>query len=36
MSNQKAMAFLDWLTYSDNTIDGQSKRKAYAPSMRAT
>ena len=30
MPNQKAMAFLDWLTYSDNTIDGQSKRKAYA------
>ena len=20
---------LDWFTYSDNTIDGQSKRKAY-------
>ena len=30
MPNQKAMASLDWLTYSDNTIDGQSKRKAYA------
>lgn len=30
MPNQKATAFLDWLTYSDNTIDGQSKRKAYA------
>ena len=29
MPNQKATAFLDWLTYSDNTIDGQSKRKAY-------
>ena len=27
--NQKATAFLDWFTYSDNTIDGQSKRKAY-------
>lgn len=27
--NQKAMAFLDWLTYSDNTIDGQSRKKAY-------
>lgn len=27
--NEKATAFLDWLTYSDNTIDGQSKRKAY-------
>lgn len=22
-------AFLDWLTYSDNSIDGQSRRKAY-------
>ncbi|MGN0032784.1 MAG: protein adenylyltransferase Fic [Candidatus Limimorpha sp.] len=30
MPNQKATAFLDWLTYSDNTIDGQSKRKAYS------
>lgn len=30
MPNQKAKAFLDWLTYSDNTIDGQSRRKAYA------
>lgn len=29
MPNQKATAFLDWLTYSENTIDGQSKRKAY-------
>ncbi len=28
--NQKAMKFLDWFTYSDNTIDGQSKKKAYA------
>ena len=27
--NSKAMAFLDWSTYSDNTIDGQSKKKAY-------
>ena len=27
--NSKALAFLDWLTYSDNTIDGQSRRKAY-------
>lgn len=27
--NQKASAFLDWLTYSDNTIDGQSRKKAY-------
>ncbi|MDR0789813.1 MAG: Fic family protein [Bacteroidales bacterium] len=27
--NNKAMKFLDWFTYSDNTIDGQSKKKAY-------
>lgn len=27
--NQKAMAFLDWFTYSENTIDGQSRKKAY-------
>lgn len=27
--NQKALAFLDWMTYSDNTIDGQSRKKAY-------
>ena len=27
--NSKAMAFLDWFTYSDNTVDGQSKKKAY-------
>ena len=26
----KAMPFLDWFLYSDNTIDGQSKKKAYA------
>lgn len=24
------MAFLDWFTYSDNSIDGQSKKKAYS------
>ena len=30
MPNQKAKAFLDWLTYSDNTIDGQSRKTAYA------
>ena len=24
-----AMDFLDWFTYSDNTIDGQSRKKAY-------
>lgn len=27
--NTKATAFLDWFLYSDNTIDGQSKKKAY-------
>jgi cell filamentation protein len=27
--NTKAMKFLDWFTYNDNTIDGQSKKKAY-------
>ena len=27
--NKQAMAFLDWFTYSDNTIDGQSRKKAY-------
>ena len=27
--NQQAMDFLDWFTYSDNSIDGQSKKKAY-------
>ncbi len=27
--NYQAMAFLDWFTYSDNTIDGRSKKKAY-------
>jgi cell filamentation protein len=27
--NNKATAFLDWFTYSDTTIDGQSKKKAY-------
>ena len=26
----KASSFLDWFLYSDNTIDGQSKKKAYA------
>ena len=26
--NNQAMAFLDWFTYSDNTIDGRSKKKA--------
>ena len=28
--NNKAAKFLDWFTYSDNSIDGQSKKKAYA------
>lgn len=28
--NGRAMAFLDWFLYSDTTIDGQSKKKAYA------
>ncbi|SDH20332.1 cell filamentation protein [Prevotella communis] len=27
--NNRASAFLDWFLYSDNTIDGQSKKKAY-------
>lgn len=27
--NNRAMTFLDWFTYSDNTIDGQSRKKAY-------
>ena len=27
--NNKAAAFLDWFTYSDNSIDGQSRKKAY-------
>lgn len=27
--SKKTMDFLDWFTYSDNTIDGQSKKKAY-------
>ena len=30
MHNQKAKAFIDWLTYIDNTIDGHSRKKAYA------
>ena len=30
MPNQKATVFLDWLTYSDNSIDGQSRKKAYS------
>ena len=27
--NNRANAFLDWFTYSDNTLDGQSRKKAY-------
>lgn len=29
INNAKAMNFLDWFLYSDSTIDGQSKKKAY-------
>jgi cell filamentation protein len=28
--NNRAMKFLDWFLYSENSIDGQSKKKAYA------
>jgi cell filamentation protein len=27
--NNRAMPFLDWFLYSDNSIDGQSRKKAY-------
>lgn len=27
--NNRAMKFLNWFLYSDNSIDGQSKKKAY-------
>ncbi len=27
--NNQATAFLDWFTYSDNTLDGRSRKKAY-------
>jgi len=27
--NQQAMSFLDWFKYSEDTIDGQSRKKAY-------
>ena len=30
INNARAIQFLDWLTYSDNTIDGQSRKKAYS------
>ena len=29
INNPKATQFLDWFTYSDNSIDGQSRKKAY-------
>ncbi len=29
IKNDKSVGFLDWFTYSDNTIDGKSKKKAY-------
>ena len=28
--NNRANRFLDWFTYGDNTIDGQSRKKAYS------
>lgn len=28
--NSRANEFLDWFTYSDNSIDGQSRKKAYS------
>lgn len=28
--SDKAIKFLDWFLYSDSTIDGQSKKKAYS------
>ena len=28
--NNRAMKFVDWFLYNDNSIDGQSKKKAYA------
>ena len=28
--NNNALKFLDWFLYSENTIDGQSKKKAYS------
>ncbi|MFT4073702.1 MAG: Fic family protein [Dysgonamonadaceae bacterium] len=28
--SKKSIKFLDWFTYSDNSIDGQSKKKAYS------
>ena len=34
--NNRANAFLDWFTYSDNSIDGQSRKKAYLTAMHAS
>lgn len=28
--SNSSMKFLDWFLYSDNSIDGQSKKKAYS------
>ena len=28
--SKKGADFLDWFTYNDNTIDGQSRKKAYS------
>lgn len=30
LPGKKTLAFLDWFLYSDNTIDGRSRKKAYA------
>ena len=30
LPNNKAAKFLDWVLYSEKTIDGQSKKKAYS------
>lgn len=30
INNSKAVQFLDWMIYSENSIDGQSRKKAYA------
>ena len=32
--NNRARKFLDWFTYSDNSIDGQIDKKAYLAAMR--
>lgn len=31
--NNRAAAFLDWFTYSDNTLDGQSRKKPISPTI---